>query len=302
MTIDDIFQQYFELKKSKWAKHTLKSNLSSYNNHIYPNIGQSDIDTLNFIDYQKLANKLLERPLSPKTVGNIFIIVTGIVKFAIKTDIYLGKDYVQFVELPSYDNKQYFTLSVAFQKRYIRALMTFNEPVYKDIFFFLLHGRRLGEVLCLEWEFLDLEQGLMYLPAQKNKSRKNLVFELTNRQIKILKSYKSEAYKKQGNAYLKGYVFINPSTGTRYKDVRKAFERLLDRNTLPKIRIHDIRHLLGTYLVNELNTPIEHVSHLLGHSSVQVTQRYVNQKPSNARKAMDSIFSSIKDDVDIAHL
>jgi len=299
-TFDNIANEYFELKKSIWSKHTYKTNLSNYNNHIAPYLGLKSIDTINFIEYQRLANTLLERPLKPKTVKNIFVVLSGIVNYAIKMDIYIGKNYLQYVELPSFDNKQYFSTSLELQKRYIRALMSFNEPVYKDIFVFLLHGRRLGEVLGLEWEYIDLEQNIMYLPSAKNKSRKNLEFELTDLQVDILRTCELEARRIQKTAMLKGYVFPNPETLNKYKDIRKAWSRLLDRNDLPYMRIHDIRHLVGTYLINELDVSIEHVSHLLGHSSIQVTQRYINPKPSNSKNAMDKLFKSVRDKGEIA--
>jgi len=294
MTIDNLFQQYVELKKVKWSKHTFDTNMSSYNNHIYPFIGMSTLDTLNYIDYQKLANKLLDLGLSPKTVKNTFIIVSGIVHFAQKMDFYTGTDYVQYVELPDFDNKKYFTLSVEMQKKYIHAIMNFSEPVYKDIFLFLLHGRRLNEVLDLKWEFLDLNQEIMYLPSARNKSRKNLSFKMTDKQMSSLRRFQLDAHDLQGSAFLTGHVFLNPNTGKRYNDIKRPWKRLLTKANLPKIRIHDIRHLLGTYLINELNTPIEHVSHLLGHSDITVTQRYVNQKPQNAKVCMDNLFESVK--------
>jgi len=293
-TFDNIANEYFELKKSIWSKHTYKTNLSNYNNHIAPYLGLKSIDAIHFIEYQRLANTLLERPLKPKTVKNIFVVLSGIVNYAIKMDMYLGKNYLEYVELPEFDNKQYFSTSKELQVKYIRALMSFNEPIYKDIFFFLLHGRRLGEVLGLEWEYIDLEQRIMYLPSAKNKSRKNLQFELTNQQVVILREYEREARQTQKTAMLKGYVFFNPKTLTRYTDIRRAWDRLLYINDLPKIRIHDIRHLVGTYLINELDISIEHVSHLLGHSSIQVTQRYINPKPSNSKNAMDKLFKSVR--------
>ncbi|WP_309498576.1 tyrosine-type recombinase/integrase [Sulfurovum sp.] len=294
MTIDNIFQQYVELKKVKWSQHTLHSNLSSYNNHIYPIIGEKNIDTLNYIDYQKLANKLLDRGLAPKTVKNVFIIISGIVTFALKTDLYTGTNYVQYVEFPDFDNKRYFTLSATLQKKYIQAILNFNEPIYKDIFLFLLHGRRLNEVLDLKWEFLDMNEGIFYLPSARNKSRKNLSFNMTDKQMKVLRSYQDQEQDFKNVAYLKGHVFLNSYTGKRFNDIRKPWARLLTRADLPKIRIHDIRHLIGTYLINELNTPMEVVSHLLGHSDIKVTQRYVNPKPMNAKTAMDNLFNSVQ--------
>ena len=121
-----------------------------------------------------------------------------------------------------------------------------------------------------------------------------------DKQIDILRAYQTQAILSQNLAMPKGHVFLNPRTGFRFTDIRKAWHRLLDRNELPHIRLHDIRHLVGTYLVNELNTPIEHVSHLLGHSSIQVTQRYVNPKPSNAKNAMNALFKSVRDKGELA--
>jgi len=297
MTIDKLFQEYIELKKVKWSKNTYYPNISNYNKHLYPKIGERDIATLTYIDYQKLANSLLDAGLSPKSVKNIFLLLSGVVHYAQKMYYYSGTDYVQYVEFPEFDNKQYFTLSVKMQKKYIQAIMGFNEPVYKDIFLFLLHGRRLNEILDLQWEYLDLNEKIMYLPAKRNKSKKNLIFQLTDKQMDALRPYQLEAHETQKQAFLKGHVFLNPRTGKRFIDISKAWKRLLKRSDLPKIRIHDIRHLVATYLLNELNVPVEHVSHLLGHSDIKVTQRYINPKPANARLAMDKLFNSVKTEV-----
>jgi len=299
MTLNQLFQHYKELKSLTLSEQSYRTNIGYYENHVQSLLGEHDISHINFIDYQNFANNLLSKPaasgkpLSPKTVKNILVMLHTMYKIARISGWYIGDDIIKYVELPQFDNHRYFTISPEYQKRYILAILNFNEPVFKDIFLFLLHGRRLKEVLQLQWQFLDLVQGIMYLPARKNKSKKNLSFKLTDRQLNSLRFFHSLEIDRQSTVFPMGYVFKNPNTDLPYSDIRKAWRRLLDSYNLPLIRIHDIRHLVATYAINELSQPIEHVSHLLGHSDIQITQRYVNPKPENSKKVMDSLFDSL---------
>ena len=179
------------------------------------------------------------------------------------------------------------------QKRYLKAIINFNEPIYKDIFVFLLHGRRVNEVLDVKWEYIDVNQKIMYLPATHNKSRKNLKFMLTDRLIEILKRYKKDAIQHQNTVFPKGHIFLNPITQKRYANISKAWKRLLNKAELPYMKLHGIRHLVGTYLINELQLPIQEVSVMLGHSDIKITQRYYNPKPSIAKDCTQSLFDDL---------
>ena len=88
--------------------------------------------------------------------------------------------------------------------------------------------------------------------------------ELFNRLYKRFLIFKKENK-------LNDFVFINPMTNDKFKDLRKSWSSLLKRNNLPKIRLHDIRHLIGTYSINYLKIPIEQVSFTLGHTNITTT-------------------------------
>ncbi|RRS30981.1 MAG: hypothetical protein P794_05020 [Epsilonproteobacteria bacterium (ex Lamellibrachia satsuma)] len=294
MTIDTIFKTYIDLKTPVLDSHVIASYLSAYNTHILPRFGQREIDTLSYVDFQKFANALTASGKKPKTVKNILSVLTGIYKLAIKNDWYNGKIYPSMVELPKFDNKFYIPFSPDLQKRYLTAIKNFDEPIYKDIFLFLLHGRRLGEVLNLKWEYLDLSSGMVYFPAANNKSRKNLSYELTDLLIERLRVYQLESFDDQGTVFVTGYVFKNPNTGTKFKDLRKAWKRLLDHAGLEYIKLHAVRHLVGSYLVNELKLPLIEVSYMLGHSDTKITQMYVTVKPRVAKNATQALFDSLK--------
>ena len=97
----------------------------------------------------------------------------------------------------------------------------------------------------------------------------------------------------QNTRHPKGYVFNNPQTQTQYKDLSKAWRRFLKESDLPYIRLHDIRHLIGTYSINVLELPIEKVSHALGHTNVETTQKYVTIKPETSKQVIDKIINSV---------
>ena len=293
-TINQIFTQWIDLKKPLITKQTYRTYLGFYNNHIAPAFGVRAINTTNYADYQKFANNLLEAGKKPKTVKNILDVLNGLYDLAKKNEWYKGETFPAMVELPKFDNKFYVSIPKETQLAYLRAITSFQEPIYKDIFLFLLHGRRVNEVLDLEWEYLDLNEKILYLPSTRNKARKNLSFMLTDKLVEALRPYQEQAINEQGTIFLKGHVFKNPLTQKRYANITKPWKRLLKRANLPHMKLHGIRHLVGTYLINELNIPIEQVSIMLGHSSIEITKRYYNPKPSISRDCTQSLFDSIK--------
>jgi integrase len=300
MTLDNIFKEFISTKELTLKKHTVRNYVSVYNKHISLVFGFRTLDTINYIEYQKFADTLIVNGLAPKTVKNILKVLSSVTTFAIKCDWYDGKDYVSMVELPHFDNKFYVTFSPTIQKHYLLALKNATEPIYKDMFLFILHGRRLSEVLDLEWEYLDLNQGVVYYPASKNKSKKHLAYELTTELLNVLKLYHAEAIERQNTPFVTGHVFLNPVTLKRFHSLQKPWKRLLKRNNLTHYPLHKVRHILSTYLLNELQLPLETVSFVLGHSSVEITKRYLTFKPQIAKNAIDILFEDMKTDLEKA--
>jgi integrase len=292
ITIRQLSKEYFELIDQLQSDSTIKRKKSIYNNHIVPNFGDSDLNTINFVQYQKFVNNLLSQGLKPKTVKNIKDLLQAFYKMAIKLE-YTDKNPLLDVELPRYDNKRHFNYSTEVQKEFIKTIVNFDEPIYSDMFFFLLHGRRLNEVLSLEWEMVDMVQRIYYIPARINKAKKNQSHNMTDQLFARLQTLQFDALEEQETAFLSGIIFKNPRTDKAYVDISKAWKRLLKSGNLPHIRIHDIRHLIGTYSINFLELPIEKVSHTLGHSSIEVTQKYVTPSPENSKYVTEILLNSI---------
>jgi integrase len=120
----------------------------------------------------------------------------------------------------------------------------------------LTTGLRLGEALALTWADVDLTRGLLFVRQGKTPSAR--------RAIRLPDGLVSELRPARGV----GLVFrtktggpLDPST------VRNDhYYPLLKRLELPRIRLHDLRHLHATLLLAQ-GTDIATVSARLGHSS-----------------------------------
>ena len=292
VTLDQLFSEYIEMIEYIQSDQTIRTKKGYYRKHIKERFGSQDINSLKYKDFQLFVNDLLKSGLKPKTVKNIKDILRALYKMAIKME-YTTQNPLLDIELPKYDNKRYFSHSVEYQQKLIKAIKEFEEPIYRDIFFFLLHGRRLNEVLSLEWDMIDLDRMTYLIPAKINKAKRNMEYKMSAQLFDRLSVYYQKACIEQKKLIPKGYIFLNPKTGKKFVDLRKAWKRLLATQNLPHTRIHDIRHLIGTYSINYLEIPVEKVSHTLGHTSIEITQKYISVNPETAKEVFEKIIDSI---------
>ncbi len=292
MILDDLFTQYIQVVEVLHSQKTLQTTKGYFKKHIRSSLGKKDVKDINYLDIQLFINNLLKLEYKPKTCKNILSILKVLYKFAMKLN-YVSSNPCDGVELPKFDNTRYFNYPLNIQKAFIKAIINNQTPITNDIFLFLLHGRRKSEVLELTWDLVDLEQKLYYIPAKINKAKKNMSYKMTDLLYARLQRVYLSACIFQNTKYPKGYVFLNPNTNKPYKDLRKAWKRLLNENDLPIIRLHDIRHLLGTFSINFLNLPIEHVSYMLGHSDISITQKYITIKPEISKEVIDKVFLNV---------
>ena len=293
MTLDQYFTKQLRIFSNIHSQQTLRTKKSYYDKYIAPRFGDKELQNILGDDLQEFVNDLMETKskkgtfLAPKTIENIFDILSVLFNKAIKNRL-LKYNPCDCVELPKYDNTVYFSMPEDKIRDLINSVLNFEEPVYRGIFLFLLHGRRLNEVLSITWADIDLSLRLYSIPYKINKTRRNMRYRMTE------KLYQTLLFQYQNNfsSEPKDYVFVNPSTMNKFKDIRRAWKRLLKKADIENMRIHDIRHLVGFYSINYLNIPIEHVSFTLGHSDIRTTQKYINIKPEIAKDVISSIFDS----------
>ena len=84
------------------------------------------------------------------------------------------------------------------------------------------------------------------------------------------------------------YVFTSPKTDGRLKEVRKGFKTALRIGRIEGLRWHDLRATFGTRL-SEAGYDAFTIAHLMGHSDIRMTVRYVRDTERNKRAAVEAV-------------
>jgi integrase len=137
-------------------------------------------------------------------------------------------------------------------------------------------GMRKGELLGLEWDRVNFEQGIISLFDTKNHERRDIPMDETVRAT--LQSIERK----------ENLIFSNKS-GERIDNVRvhRAFHEVLKRSDIIDFHFHDLRHTFASNLVMQEGVELNDVRELLGHKSMSMTLRYAHLSPKHKTKIIN---------------
>ena len=140
------------------------------------------------------------------------------------------------------------------------AKQTKNPNIWPVIVFAIDSGMRQGEILGLQWEHVDLERRIAFLPLTKNGSSREV--PLSTKAADVLEG------QRQHNDTTSPF----PVTSNGFK---LAWDRLRCRAGLPDLHFHDIRHeAISRFFERGLN--IQEVAVISGHKDPRMLFRYTH--------------------------
>lgn len=158
-----------------------------------------------------------------------------------------------------------------------------EDLLMRSIFKILLFtGVRKTNVLEMRWSQIDFCTCIWSIDKTKNGDPLDVY--LCDQAIKVLNSLPR----------FDGcdWVFVNPKTMDRVKDIKKAFKRILKRCGIKNLVIHDLRRSFATVLLSSGVEPSV-VAKILGHKSLLATNVYAKLldyvKKAATQKAVDNI-------------
>ena len=142
-------------------------------------------------------------------------------------------------------------------------------------------GCRKGELLGLEWRRVNLQEGLIFLESAHTKTARRRSVPLNSEsRAALLARMRFRAEHCPDSPW----VFCR-KTGARIADVKKAFASACGRAGIEDFRVHDLRHTCAAWLVTA-GVPLPEVRDLLGHKTIEMTERYAHLAPDNIRAAV----------------
>ncbi|WAX79995.1 tyrosine-type recombinase/integrase [Streptomyces sp. KMM 9044] len=193
-----------------------------------------------------------------------------------------------------------------------RLLTTPRSHRLHALFELALHtGLRKGELLGLRWEDLDLDRGtaavrrtlqrtstggLTTLPTKTRASERRIA--LPARCLQSLKVHREQQHRDRDAAGTEwqhsGHVFTTAQGGSiDPTNLTRAFNTLLRKAGLRRIRFHDLRHSTATLLL-EQGVELVVIKELLGHAHIGVTATvYAHVRLRLQRDAIDTLSSAL---------
>ena len=163
----------------------------------------------------------------------------------------------------------------------VRAFLEFAAPTPLAPLWHLLvmTGLRRGEALGLRWADVDLQRKTLVIRqtvvtigyeihiSRPKSAKGRRVVALDDDSVNVLRFHRSH----HPDAHPDDFVFGHDDGSPLHPiKVSKAFERLVRRSGLPKIRLHDLRHTHATMALQAGIHP-KIVSERLGHSTIALT-------------------------------
>jgi integrase len=227
-------------------------------------------------EVEKFKNWRLSQGVKPSSVNRYLALIRKIINLAIEWGYLRPEDRPRFRMFSEKDNMRERILSVEEEERLLSFLLDHLRLI---VITALNTGMRMGEILNLKWENVDLRRRMIAVTKTKSKKIRHIPINETLLEVFL------------GINRTSPYVFINPDRGEPWQEVKRSFKTACRKAGIKNLRFHDLRHRFATRLI-EKGTDIITIRDLLGHSSVRVTERYAH---SQDKRKVDAV-NCLRDD------
>lgn len=298
MKYKDWLDEWLELYVKISAKErTYKKYRQQAEKYIVPLLGDYDADELSAVVLQKFSVSLAKRELAPNSVN----FIVAVLKASLKKGVLLGvidRSYADAIVRPKVRTSKVACFSKEEQKKIEQYIFEKQQPVLFGILLCLYTGLRIGELLALTWEDVDLKRGIVSVSKSCHDSWENghyvKVFDTTKTQS----SERVIPLPKQIVACLK---FLRRTTKTRFvvigkseygaqiRSYQRTFELVLKKLKIGHRGFHALRHTFATRAL-EVGMDVKTLSEILGHQNPMITlTRYAHSLMEHKAEMMNKV-------------
>lgn len=235
--------------------------------------------------------------------------ITGSLSYATSIGLFFKTIYIDIMNDDNYQKLPEVDIPKrAFSIEQLHNILDFAEKrdkeLYQIIRFGIVSGIRMGHIFSFQWKQVNWNNNEIEIPPKNLNSNEWLIQPISEPLRVVLKE--REEVRKTGVPY----VFYNPKTSNKWTSKYRCWWHILEEaglrmrtdkqsvasrerkniklvekglDPLPTQKLsefdfdavfHGLRHSFGSHL-NDLNIPIATCSLLLGHSSIETTEKYL---------------------------
>lgn len=276
LTLNQFFDQhYFPHAKATTKQH--HHAFSIYNTHLRLRMGEYALDDLKTAVLDVWVREQIVAGYQRSTINKHIHLMNRLLNLARSWKyIEFDRDQQPIKRLSIGDHKQRFLSSAEIEQLLKQCKRSTHPYLYLFIKLLLLTGARKGEALAVRWCDVNFDKRVWTVPRSKNGRSRRIV--LNDSAVETVLAAGSVAERFGLAVGGDAYVFQNPRTQSCYQSFYAAWYVARDAAGLEDVRIHDLRHTFASLLVNK-GVSLYEVQTLLGHSSIQMTQRYAHLAP-----------------------
>lgn len=294
---DWFYEWLWTYKHGHKAKTTFRGYVSKTKNHIIRVFGDKYLSEVTTIEIQIFINDLMLE-YSPSTIKQIYLLLQEGYERAVK-DKLIKQTPVIDIELPPVIANTMMCVDIELEKKLIDIFK--NDEMCYPFAVLIDTGLRTSELCGIKWENVDFKKRKISIrqsyqrvdeyeyvngeivktgsaleeTALKSRTSKREI-PMSKGVYNILKEIYNETLQRDGKVEDGNFVFINTKGNPIVGDcLRSRLDDLLTRHKLKGVSLHRFRHTFATRLY-EAKVKLKNIQSLLGHSTVQMTERYLH--------------------------
>lgn len=281
---------YFPTFKIGRKKDTTRKANEHFNNWIKPIIGNIPLKDVKSFAIEKIKKNILTAEKAPRTLQYVFATVRQVWNMARLDGFVTSDSPTKQVKVPKIDNRRVRFLNHKEADILLNALQEKDALAYNMAMLSLHTGLRLGEICALKCSHIDTERGI--IQVMNPKGGVGRVAFMTAQVKAMLKGIK------RGEP--ENFVFTR-TDGEQLKEMPRIFFEVVNElgfnkgitDPRQKVVAHTLRHTFASWHVMA-GTDIYTLKELLGHSVIQMTERYSHLAPEALQNATRGFEKAVK--------
>jgi integrase len=287
---------------SGFAKHFLDTHAAVHNkdseqaskrsiirNHLFPYFGHRPLGQITREDIARFMAEKLKAGLTRATVNNYWGVLSKMFNCAVEWG-YLDASPMRGVKKLRVPDVEIEFYTEDETKRFLDICRQ-KEPFWLPFFLTtFLTGMRLGELCALRWKDIDFQAGVIHVRRSMWNGIEGTPKNGKTRKIPMHPQVAAALLPKLGKKDDFVFKAVGGTPLTR-NSMRKPMTRVQKAAGLREIHFHAAgRHSFASQLVMK-GVPLKVVQELLGHATIQMTERYSHLAPSATEDAVRALLA-----------
>lgn len=333
-TLNDLADKYLMDKKKSVQETTYQTMVVYYNRYVRDDFGKRLLSDIKRSELKEFYLGLISgpKPVKIATLSRLNSILKPMLEAAVNDDIIIKNPANGVIGEIKGETKSQQTKVGSLTKdqqtefiHYIKIME--NHKFVRNLILVLIGtGARIGEVLGLRWEDIDLEKGIIDINHAVGYVKRDGKYRQIvkgpksmsgNRQIPMLEEVRNAFIDQRElqnvmnheppviDGYTdfiflseRGGIFTRENVSIQIKQIVDEHNDLYPDKKLPKFTTHQLRHTFATLLCKN-STDLKAIQKILGHSDISITMnKYADATEDGVTDAMQSLEGVIFDKSD----